>query len=92
MEIHPDAAEVIREKGGNVYVWADSAGVKHVHPHPPHHEVEWMTLHADGIDFYVDKSIDPPPKWVVVLHHLPYRHVDALWNGEVPGMPYGMWA
>jgi hypothetical protein len=51
----------------------------------------WTTLHADGILFCVDATIDPPDKWVVVLHHLPYRHVDALWNGEVPGVALGYW-
>jgi hypothetical protein len=32
LEVHADAIDLIREKGGSVYVWADSAGMKHVHP------------------------------------------------------------
>jgi hypothetical protein len=68
-------------------VWIDGAGMKHVHPHPPHHAVSWSELHAGKVGLFVDASIQPPPKWVIILHHLPYRHIDALWNGEVPRTP-----
>lgn len=85
--MHPDAAALIREKGGRVYVWIDGAGMKHVHPHPPHHIVAWNELPGSDVDLFVDPEIEPPPKWVIVLHHLPYRHIDALWNGEVPSSP-----
>jgi hypothetical protein len=94
IEVHPDAAELIREKGGSVYVWADGAGMKHVHPHPPEHAVAWDNFQVAGISVFIDRTIDPPGKWVVVLHHLPFRHVDALWNGRVgPNalVPYAMW-
>jgi hypothetical protein len=61
--------------------------MKHVHPHPPHHEVHWTELHGSGIVLFVDPEIDPPSSWVIVLRHLPHRHVDALWDGEVPSLP-----
>ena len=83
--IHPDAADLIREKGGVLYVCADGAGMEHVHFHPPHWRsdvIDWPELDGDGVRVFVDPRIDPPEKWLVVLHHVPYRHVQALWNGE----------
>lgn len=85
LEIHPDAAELIREKGGTLYLGADGAGMEHVHFHPPHGRGDvdtWTELTADGIRVLVDPGIEPPDVWLIVLHHLPYRHLQALWNGE----------
>jgi hypothetical protein len=82
---------LILEKGGKLYIWIDGAGMKHVHPHPPGHEVAWSELSGSGIEVFVDPGIDPPPTWVIVLHHVPYRHVDALWDGDVPGVPRDLW-
>ena len=87
IEVHPDAAELIREKGGSVYVWADSAGMKHVHPHAPGHTIAWDNFQAEGVSIFIDRTIDTPGKWVIVLHHLPFRHVDALWDGKVGMTP-----
>lgn len=83
--IHPDAAELIREKGGAVYVSVDGAGMEHVHFQPPHgrDDTTWNELDAEGIRVFVDPGIEPPDKWLVILHHIPYRHVQALWNGEM---------
>jgi hypothetical protein len=29
-----------------------------------------------------------PEKWLVILHHIPYRHIQALWNGEMLEIGY----
>ena len=84
LEIHPDAAALVREKGGCVYISVDGAGMEHVHLHPPHSHkqgVDWQELDADGVHVFVDPGIESPSKWVLVLHHVPYRHIQALWDG-----------
>jgi len=84
--IHPAAAQLIREKGGTLYISVDGAGMEHVHFHPPHWRSDamtWNELDADGIRVFVDPGIASPDKWLVILHHIPYRHVQALWNGEM---------
>jgi hypothetical protein len=83
--IHPDAVDLIREKGGTVYLGADGAGMEHIHFRPPHGRDDvggWTELEADGVRVFVDPGIEPPDRWVIILHHLPYRHLQALWNGE----------
>jgi len=88
VEIDPDAAALINEKGGRLYVWIDSAGMKHVHTHPPHHEVTWSELRESGIELFVDDTIEAPPIWVIRFHRLPFHHIEVLWDGVVPNLPW----
>lgn len=82
-----DVREFIVEHGGNVYVWADDAGLKHVHLEPPRHEVAFESLEGDGFVLHQDLGIaEPPGEWKLVLRHLPTKHVDALWDGWEPGV------
>jgi hypothetical protein len=95
LEIRANAAARIREQGGVLYVWMDDTGMKHVRHRPPPGRAagDWSELEADGLRVFVDPTIDPPRKWVIVLHHFPYGHVDALHNGRVPATPgFGMYA
>ncbi|MDQ1382157.1 MAG: hypothetical protein QOJ71_2876 [Actinomycetota bacterium] len=86
IEIHPGAVELIRDQGGCLYIWIDGAGMKHVRHQPPSRtEKDWFEFEVEGVRLFVDEAIDPPQKWVVVIHHLPWRHVDALYNGDIPG-------
>jgi hypothetical protein len=90
--IRPEAAALIREHGGCAYVWADSAGMKHGRLRPPRGRSSqvWTELQADGLRVFVDPGISPPAKWVIVLRHLPHRHIDALYNGYTPGIVRGV--
>ena len=82
-----DVREFIVEHGGNVYVWADDAGLKHVHLEPPRHDVEFESLQGDGFVLHQDPGIaEPPDEWKLILRHIPYKHVDALWEGWEPGI------
>ena len=86
IEVRPDAAKLIREKGGRLYVWIDGAGMKHVGQHAPRTagDRDWSEYETDGVYLFVDKAIYPPGSWVVVFHRLPRRRVDALYDGSVP--------
>jgi hypothetical protein len=82
-----DAREFVVEHGGNVYVWASDAGLKHVATHPPDDPIEFETIEGDGITLHQDVAIeDPTTEWKLVIRHLPLRHVDALWDGWEPGI------
>jgi hypothetical protein len=82
-----DVREFVAEHGGNVFVWADHAGLKHVAVHPPDHPVEFETFEADGLTLHQDVGIaDPTTEWKLVLRHVPYKHVDALWDAWEPGI------
>jgi hypothetical protein len=82
-----DVRAFIAEHGGNVYVWADDAGLKHVHLDPPQHEVDFTSFDADGFTLHQDAGIQAPSdEWKLVLRHIPHKHVDALWDGWEPGV------
>jgi hypothetical protein len=34
---------------------------------------------------YVEEDIKHATVWDVKFHHLPYHHVDVLWDGHQPG-------
>ena len=82
-----DVREFIAEHGGNVYVWADEAGLKHVHLSPPDDPIEFESFDGDGFMLHQDVQIQAPSEeWKLVLRHLPLKHVDALWDGYEPGI------
>jgi hypothetical protein len=82
-----DVREFVLEHGGNVYVWADQAGLKRVATHPPDHPVEFEQIDGDGITLHQDVAIEEPTtEWKLVIRHLPLKHVDALWDGWEPGI------
>jgi hypothetical protein len=31
----------------------------------------------------VDEGIDPPEQWQLVVRHLPWRHVAAIYDGDI---------
>jgi hypothetical protein len=81
----PDAVEFVAEHGGEVFVWADDAGLKHVRVERPDNDVSFRSVPASDLSLFVDREIDPPLEWKLVLRHFPHRHVDALYDGVSPG-------
>lgn len=82
----PDAVSFITERGGRLYVYADRAGMKHVRTEPPSDDsIRFEQIEAKGFVMYVEDDIDPPKTWNVKFYHLPYHHVDVLWDGHQPG-------
>ncbi|HUZ82764.1 MAG TPA: hypothetical protein VMU73_11020 [Gaiellaceae bacterium] len=82
-----DVRAYVLEHGGNVYVWANDAGLKHVATHPPDDPVEFQTIEDNGITLHQDVTIQAPTtEWKLVIRHLPLKHVDALWDAWEPGI------
>ncbi len=82
-----DVRAFVAEHGGHVYVWADDAGLKHVHLEPPGHPVDFESFDGDGFTLHQDVNIEAPSdEWKLVLRHIPHKHVDALWDGWEPGI------
>jgi hypothetical protein len=85
-----EAVAFIAEHGGRLYVYADKAGMKHVKTEPPRDSsIGFNQIEADGFLLYVEDDIDPPHTWKVKFHHLPYHHVDVLWDGYQPSDSLG---
>jgi hypothetical protein len=82
-----DVREYVLEHGGNVYVWANDAGLKHVSLEPPDEPMEFETIEGDGITLHQALSImEPTTEWKLVIRHFPLKHVDALWDAWEPGV------
>ncbi|MDP9285726.1 MAG: hypothetical protein M3P41_12375 [Actinomycetota bacterium] len=82
-----DVVDFISDHGGEVFVWADGAGLKHVRVERPDNDVNFLSIPAEGFRLLVDSEIDPPTEWKIVLRHFPHGHVDALYDGVSPGDP-----
>jgi hypothetical protein len=81
------ATEFAVEHGGEIYVWASEAGLKHVSEQAPDHQADWRRLPGQGFTLLVDDAtIEEPDEWVVVLRHIPHKHLDVLWDGWEPGV------
>jgi hypothetical protein len=64
--------------------------MKHVRTEPPRDSsIRFEQIEADGFLMYVEDDIDRPNTWNVKFHHLPFHHVDVLWDGHQPGPASG---
>jgi hypothetical protein len=90
IEATPEAIDFIRERGGTVYIWTDSAGMGYVRVRPPRHPVEFNHLYGDGFELLQDVRIPRPWKWKLVHHWYPVRHLEALYNGQPGSSEYPM--
>lgn len=75
----PKAVRYIQDRGGRLYVWADSSSLEHVRTEPPNQPVEFIDHQCDGFTLSVDRSIAPPTQcWTIVYHAFPFRRLDAI--------------
>ena len=90
VDADPEAVRFIAEHGGRLYVYADSAGMKHVKTKRPRNaSLSFEQIEAEGFLMYVADDLAKPDTWNVKFHHLPHRHVDVLWDGDQPGLVNG---
>jgi hypothetical protein len=75
------ALEFIAEHGGKLYVWTDDVGFGHASPMPPAEQIDWVEYDEGGFTLYEDRSIVEPGWWRVEFHHLPHKHVTAIFDG-----------
>lgn len=86
VDADPEAVAFIGEHGGHLYVYADSAGLKHVKTDAPSDpSIQFEQVQADGFVMFVETDIAQPETWNVKFHRFPYHHVDVLWDGNQPG-------
>lgn len=84
-----EAVSFIAERGGGLYVWADDGGLKEVKTEPPNdRSISFDQIEAEGFILFVATDIKKPETWNVTSHHIPWRHVDVLWDGHQPGVGF----
>ncbi len=76
VQVHPDAAEFIHERGGRVYVWVDDDGLDHVRTEPPARGGDWTRYRDAGVEVSIDESAGAATTWTIMLRHLPWTRLD----------------
>lgn len=80
IEIAPDAAEYLREKGGFLYLWVSKAGLLDAKTTAPAHSERWSWHKVDGVRVAIGESASEPTAWTVLLRHIPWKHLDVMSN------------
>jgi hypothetical protein len=80
-----DAAEaIIRERGGELWIWAGDDGKPCTSSGPPRlYRMTWTTYEPDGLAIRVDSRIVPPWQWRLTAVETEPR-VAARWDGLDP--------
>ncbi len=84
----PEVAELIRQRGGRLYVWTDphkccSGNMTYLltGSEPPRGR-ECRPFDAEGFELYFDPGrMDPPDELHLDIRGWRKKHVEAYWNG-----------
>jgi hypothetical protein len=80
IEIEEEAAEFIREHGGNLYIWVEASGLLQTRMSQPDHDETWTGKTDHGVVVEVGASASEAERWRIVLHRLPRRHLSVTSN------------
>jgi hypothetical protein len=80
VEMSAATAAALRERGGNVYVWADGAGMLRTSTNPPTGSIVYDRCFGEGWAVHVDREIEPPTRWVIERQRLPWPRFRALYD------------
>jgi hypothetical protein len=77
-------AAALRERGGNLYVWTEGAGLPVARTVPPHEPIAFTTTSRDDWFVHVDSSIDGVPGWLIKWTRLPWPRFSAEYYDVPP--------
>lgn len=81
-EVSPEAAAVIRNRGGQLWIWPSPAQSAYATTEPPGDAHEWTAHRQAGFVVHVDDAIVPPERWVLAPPTTGSRHLLARWVGS----------
>jgi hypothetical protein len=85
IEMSPAAVAALRARGGNLYVWAEGAGLLRARAkNPPRESISYDTFSSDGCSIHVDQGIEPATRWLIKWTRLPWPHFQAFYNPSKP--------
>ena len=83
-EVSPEAAVVIPNRGGQLWIWPSPDQSAYATTEPPGDTHEWTAHRQAGFVVHVDNAIVPPERWVVAPPTTASRHLLARWIGSAP--------
>jgi hypothetical protein len=91
-DIAPEVADLIRERGGHLWIWATDDGWPYGAPERPDldtHWAEWRVYEHEDLLVHVDRAIVPPRRWFVWHGAEEERRFHPWWNGLDPTGVFG---
>jgi len=83
-EISDEAAVLIRNRGGQAWIWSNHYGHLQATTGPPVlHKPEWSTCKAEDLVVHIDGAIVPPTRWVLATAE---GALVAGWEGRNPDL------
>jgi hypothetical protein len=78
LRVSSAGADFIRERGGTLYVWTDTAGMLRSRTKPPSGDilVRWVDLTGGGVRIRLAPDIASIPRWRVDLRTFPWKRVE----------------
>ena len=67
------AVSALRARGGNLYLWAEGAGLLRVRANPPRKSISYDTFSSNGCSIHVDQGIKPASRWLISGRGCPGR-------------------
>lgn len=80
VDVAPDAAWFLREKGGILYVWVSGAGLLEAKTVAPSHSERWGWHNVNGVRVAIGDSASQATAWTIELRHVPWKHLDITSN------------
>jgi hypothetical protein len=78
------AVSALRARGGNLYLWAEGAGLLRAKANPPRKSISYDTFSSNGCSIHVDQGIEPASRWLIKRTRLPWPHFQAFYNPSEP--------
>ncbi len=78
LDVSPDAAQFIRQRGGRLFIWVDHAGLLHKSFQAPENQRnEWTESLAHGIHVSVAASAGEAHFWRVAFRRFPWKQLNV---------------
>ena len=82
IDLDPKTVSALRSRGGNLYIWADQAGMLCARATPPYEAIRFDTFFRHDCSIHIDQGIYPALRWRIRWKRLPWPHFTAIYNAD----------
>ncbi len=85
VEMSAATAAALRERGGNLYVWTDGAGLPIARTKPSNADITYTTIRSDeGWAVHIDSRLVRALPWLIKWTRFPWPHFRAIYGRLAP--------
>jgi hypothetical protein len=82
-EMNPATVTAIRDRGGNLYIWADQAGLLQARATAPAEQIIYDPYFSHGCSIHIDRGIGRIDRLHVTWKRLPWPHFSAVYTSPL---------